>query len=630
MDVGEILHRSLFFMRRRRWRKEFNKGLSPKPSAIDLTRITDQVRSISFMSKDPETLSLINEAKGYLDHKWRFFDLNGLKEYPIDWHRDPKSEKTAPRCFGPDVNHRDQNLVGNIKNTWEKNRHHHLTVLSLAFHLTRDEDFALEVAVQIEDWIKQNPYLAGVNWTHPLEQGIRLLSWIWCWRLLQGSRYFDRLFNQDSPFWDCIYQHQLFIEKTYSKGSSANNHLIGEMVGMFCAATVWPIFPESSRWKNLASKILEREIIRQTYPTGINREMAFAYHIFSLEFFILAIWEARQANDTFSGAYKNILKAMVEVIPTLTDFGGNLPAYGDEDQGMAVQLRSRNSRRDFWLLEAGHNLVNALVPVSGPLSLPGKVLGFSLSGLPETGPENGSAGFEDAGIYVLASNRKTDDEIFILAQAGPLGYLGTAAHGHAHALSFTLSRGGVPILIDPGTYCYHDKWEWRKYFRGTTAHNTLCVDGLDQSVQAGPFLWARKAEAKVHQWQPEPHGGVLEASHDGYTHLGIIHHRKIELNKTKIVVLDRLEGNRNHDVTLNWHFHPGCQVKLAGQEAIIFALQARLVMKLPLGLEPELIRGGEFQGWYSPCFGVKEKTITLVCRGKARLPGEWVTEFEIS
>ena len=84
-----------------------------------------------------------------------------------------------------------------------------------------------------------------------------------------------------------------------------------------------------------------------------------------------------------------------------------------------------------------------------------------------------------------------------LRMPDPLGYLSIAAHGHADALSFTLSVGGNEILIDPGTFAYHTQKRWREYFRGTSAHNTLRVDGADQSVPGGNFLWTQHSQTRV-------------------------------------------------------------------------------------------------------------------------------------
>ena len=94
----------------------------------------------------------------------------------------------------------------------------------------------------------------------------------------------------------------------------------------------------------------------------------------------------------------------------------------------------------------------------------------------------------------------------MVADAGPLGYQTIAAHGHADALAFTLSVGGLEFLVDPGTYAFHAHGAWRQYFRGTAAHNTLRVDGKDQSESGGDFMWLKKARAAC----------TLYSSSDGY------------------------------------------------------------------------------------------------------------------
>ena len=75
-----------------------------------------------------------------------------------------------------------------------------------------------------------------------------------------------------------------------------------------------------------------------------------------------------------------------------------------------------------------------------------------------------------------------------IVDAGPVGYRSIVSHGHADALAFTLSIGGLEFLIDPGTYAYHTQGPWRQYFRGTAAHSTLRVDGKDQSQFGGNFI----------------------------------------------------------------------------------------------------------------------------------------------
>ena len=92
-------------------------------------------------------------------------------------------------------------------------------------------------------------------------------------------------------------------------------------------------------------------------------------------------------------------------------------------------------------------------------------------------PEEAPRLFADAGICLLRTPPEDGPEIWCRCDGGPHGFLSIAAHAHADALSVEVRHGGVDVLVDPGTYCYHGEPEWRSYFRSTLAHNTIEVDG---------------------------------------------------------------------------------------------------------------------------------------------------------
>jgi hypothetical protein len=586
--------------------------------------------AVDFPLETSEAKLLLAEADSYLRHEWWFFGLQGLREDPINWHADPVSGKVAPAVFAFDINYRDPALVGDIKVTWEKNRHHHLTVLAVAYALTKDARYSNEVADQILGWVAKNPSLIGVNWSQPMEAGIRLIAWVWCERLLRGSKQHERAFGQASPVWESVYRHQKFIDQAYARGSSANNHLIGEMAGLFISSMAWPVFDESARWQVFSRKTLEREILRQTFPSGLNREMAFAYHIFTLEFFLLALLEAERAQARFSDEYRARTVRMLEVLPVLSDSGGNLPRYGDGDEGKAIQLQAVSGHRAAWLCQIGRNLLSANAPAPEEALLATAVLGIrKTAGAKWTSPEK-SCALEDAGIYVLAANRGTPREVFVLADAGPHGYLSIAAHAHADALSFALSAGGTPFLVDPGTFVYHTDQKWRGYFRSTRAHNTVVIDDSDQSTQAGPFLWTHRARTTVQAWTVTGSGGKLVASHDGYAPMGVVHQRSLELDGQRLTILDNLQGSGVHRVTLCFHTAPECRVeKTTGSVLTISRGDVMLRLTLPEELQIELVQGAETAGWYSPRYGVKQETVSILAHWRGSVPVSFKTTMEV-
>ena len=109
---------------------------------------------------------------------------------------------------------------------------------------------------------------------------------------------------------------------------------------------------------------------------------------------------------------------------------------------------------------------------------------------------SGRRGSPTPGSRCCARTGTQAPEIWCRCDGGPHGYLSIAAHAHADALSVEVRYGGVDVLADPGTYCYHGEPAWRSYFRSTIAHNTVELDGQSQSGDGGPFLWLRHANGR--------------------------------------------------------------------------------------------------------------------------------------
>jgi hypothetical protein len=328
---------------------------------------------------------------------------------------------------------------------------------------------------------------------------------------------------------------------------------------------------------------------------------------------------------------------MIQVIPRLSDAAGNLPRYGDGDDGRAVQLQDHWASRTDWLYELGRDLLGVTPRTSLRSTLAGTTVRTFLPTKPvsevhEIQRPRGSDHLEEAGFYLLTSSRWTVDEVFVLADAGPLGFLSIAAHGHADALSVALSVGGRPILVDPGTYTYYADRDARRYFRGTSAHNTLIVDGRDQSIQEGPMLWGRRAEVRVLSWEPRENGGVLTAEHNGYRALGLTHRRHFCLSGRTLVIEDLLIGSATGPrmVDLRYHLHPSCSVRMTeGNAARIECDMIGVKMVFSDFLEVTSIRAGSDGGWYSPAFSKREATTTLSARAVASPKTRLQTTIEV-
>ena len=207
-----------------------------------------------------------------------------------------------PEAYAFRVDHRDEAAVGNIKQVWEVNRLQHLTLLAAAWYLTGEDAYAERVAEQLASWWRENPFLSGVNWTSGIELGVRLINFAWIRRLLDDWPAVADLFERNDLALRQIRWHQEYLAAFESRGSSANNHLIAEAAGQLAASCAFPWFAESARWRRDSRALLERELDRNTFPSGINRELASDYHGFVFELGVFAAVEAAAAGTPVSAA----------------------------------------------------------------------------------------------------------------------------------------------------------------------------------------------------------------------------------------------------------------------------------------------------------------------------------------
>ncbi len=244
--------------------------------------------------------------------------------------------------------------------------------------------------------------------------------------------------------------------------------------------------------------------------------------------------------------------------------------------------------------------------------------------------------FPHGGYAILGDHFGTPEEIRIVADAGPLGYLSIAAHGHADALAFTLSVAGQEMLIDPGTYAYHTQRQWRDYFKGTSAHNTVRVDGIDQSVSGGNFLWTRHAQARCERFESTGARDVWAGSHDGYLRLRdpVLHRRTLELDKTArmLRVTDRLECQGRHEVEMIFHVAEKCHVTNQGVEVRIENGPVKVSLRNTAPNWHITIARAQVSppmGWVSRRYDEKQPTHTIVLRREIFGVTEWMTDFII-
>ncbi|HWN45808.1 MAG TPA: alginate lyase family protein [Steroidobacteraceae bacterium] len=584
-----------------------------------------------FLCVAPEHLTAA--ADRVLAGKFSFFDLTDCDlGSPPQWNRDPLTRRAAGARRASAIDYRDEREVGNIKYLWEPNRHLHLPLLAQAHALTGDQQYAVGIQAHIDSWIEQCPEGWGPNWVSPLELGIRLINWSITWQLLGGMR--AKLFTSPDGaafrerWLRSIYQHVRMIAGNLSRFSSANNHLVGEAAGVYVAASTWPLWPQMAEWGERCRLVLEDECHKQNAPDGGNREQAFAYQTFVLDFLLIAGLAARGRGEDFSPVYWRRIETMIDFLASMTSVTGNLPMIGDADDGYVVKLAAEPGfSPHISQIVTGAVLFGREDLASKAGALDGKtatLLGVEAVRRLAQLRIRGRHGFRprmqfpESGYYLLGTAFETPDEVRLLVDSGSLGYLSIAAHGHADALSFVLSIGDREILVDPGTYAYHTEPSWRRYFRSTLAHNTVGIDGEDQSVQAGNFMWTHHAQARCIEFETGTERQRFVGEHYGYQRLTdpVAHRREIvhDARRQLIEVTDMLRCDREHRARRSWHFAEDCVVERAGSGLKITSGATQLIFEPRETLDSiEVHRGGgpEQGGWVSRSFGHKQPCTTV-------------------
>jgi len=563
-----------------------------------------------------------NKAKELLAHKFSFFSFK--KKFlgnRINWHLDYKNGKEAPLIFSKDIDYQDFNQSGDFKYIWEINRHQHLISLSKAYCISNNQAYKNEVKRQIIDWIKTNPYKKGINWISSLELSIRLISWSWAWFFLGNiDDTFKRIWLEN------IYKHCDYINKNFSRFSSANNHLIGEAAGLFIASVIWPFKDKSHKWRENSYKILIQEIEKQIFKDGVNKEQAISYQQFVMDFFILAGLLGEKNGIFFPKFYWKRIERMMEFIASIMDVRGNVPKIGDSDDGFAVILSDDKNFNPYRSLLATGAVIFKREDFKKKvqkfdekslwlLGIDGMKKFYSI----EEKVFTSKRVFKNGGYCILLNNENNKNEIRSVFDCGPLGYLSLAAHGHADALSFTLNVGGKRFIVDPGTYVYQYPVKWRDYFKGTSAHNTIRIDGKNQSVIGGYYMWLKKARTKLIKWESCDKYDLVKAEHDGYIRLKdpVLHQRKIFFDKKKhfFRIIDKIESQKEHLIEQFFHFSEECELRKLdhagwlitnGNKSLIIRVDSKSQTRIYKGsIEPIL-------GWNSNNFDIKNEIYTML------------------
>lgn len=363
----------------------------------------------------------------------------------------------------------------------------------------------------MQRWIRENPRGVGNGW-EPYPIAIRLVNWI-KWALGRKELRTD--------FLSSLAEQAEYLSQSLEDHLGAN-HLLADLV----ALTMAGMFLEGKSafaWLETGRKLLRAQIAEQILADGGHYERSPMYHALALESLLDLVNISRVYDlpcEADRALWEKTAGSMLCWLRKMTHPDGGIAFFNDAAFGIAPE----------------------------PAELLGYAarLGIDAAAVSE-GNASGYVRLESGGAVVL----------FDAAHLGPDHQPG---HGHADTLSFELSVGARRVLVNSGTSTY-ERGPERQWQRGTAAHNTVRVDGEDQSEVWSAFRVARRARPFGLRTDGKT---FVEAAHDGYRRLPspVIHRRRVELAGDRLRVTDALEGSGPHQVEIFFHFHPEAEARI--------------------------------------------------------------------
>jgi uncharacterized heparinase superfamily protein len=398
-------------------------------------------------------------------------------------------------------------------------------------------DYALDpsrraswVAAVMENWVSHNPPRPSVGW-EPYPVSLRIVNWI------KFDLHSDMPLALSAPLRNSLYQQVWWLARNLEIEIQANHLLKNAKAVLFGGA--YFSGRVADKWLEKGKRLFLAEVRKQFLADGGHFERSAMYHVICLEDILDVISLARgSAGLLTSQEISQLGDCARKALAYLDDIsrpGDVLPMFNDSVAGIAPELSAiRAYARDVL-----------------PVSYSGELAPTTIVDKPQ------------AGFFGYRHGRE-----MLLIDAGAPGPPYQPGHSHCGLLSFELTVGGRPLIVDSGVHDY-EAGALRHALRSTAAHNTVQIDGHEQSDIWGAFRMGRRARVADRAAVPDlPRHFNFTACHDGYRHLcgAPVHWRTFTCQiGRRWRIQDRIEGSGTHRIESFLHFHPA--VVLDGKDA---------------------------------------------------------------
>lgn len=434
----------------------------------------------------------------------------------------------------------------------------------------------------VHRWIHENPPGEGVGWD-PYPTACRISNWV---------KWFLRSGELDSEMTASLALQVRHLRHNLEWRLMAN-HLFADLKALILGGCFFA-GKEADEWLSYGLKVLDEQIREQILTDGGYCELSPMYHTI-------------------------VLNDMLDLINAAHAFPDCIPAAC-----LPRWIAKSNAMFD-WLANMCHpDGRTSFFSDGGFTSYEPAALWDYARRMGIDAPAGTTAGLrhlKESGYIRLENSAAT-----VIFDVGEVGLQYQPGHGHADALSFELSHNGKRILVNSGTSTYTESPE-RVWQRGTAAHNTVEVDGQDQSELWRAFRIARRSHPIDVRAFQRGDGLVAEAAHTGYRRLrpGVIHGRSLELTPASLKIHDVLDGRGKHDVAVWFHMHPSVRMRVADDRIVLDSPAGRSAIRLDPKLTPAIEATT-----FNPRFAVSVNNFSLRGAWSGDCPVSFTTEIEFN
>ncbi len=534
--------------------------------------------------------------------------VNILK--PINWRKDYHNNVESSIAYYNSINKQDFNKNGDVKFVAELSRLHFLPFIAFKYVESNDKFFLRRIQEVLKNWDTQNPYLYSINWTSGIEVAIRSVNIIYTHTILKSFNFLSE--DLDLEIRKHISKSYLFLKNHLSLYSSANNHLMAELMGLNVISSYLKVCSnEQLKWESL----FYSEIKKQINSDGVHMELCTRYHSEVLDQITIGLHFLMSNKRSIPGEIRTIHKKMFNFVEHV-NYEGVDTIFGDNDEGFVINAYFEKEISLYTSqLSTGNFLFQTNYKALPQIDFRNYLLFGDLYSVIEGRETPESTFFEDSGYCFMYDHIS---KIKLSFDVGEIGDKLSAAHGHSDICHFVMQQGEDQILIDPGTYQYHQKESfWRNYFRGISAHNTISINKQNHAVINNRMSWIERPEKPETIMNISDSLVSCESIHNSFLKEDVIHSRILTLDKKnkKIILMDILKSENSIDKKVNFylHFSPGLKINKQENNITINSENNKVILENK-NFKDSVLKSGDLMspfGWYSSSYNSKEESVSL-------------------